>query len=301
MPQSMKNRKGWIAVIGFVVLVSVLLAGCTGTPSVDRTYSVDSSGVLSVQCPPVKVTETVLSTDANVTVSRLVFHTPHGDVFGLLAAPAGAGPKAAFVHAPGAGNKKEGHEGRAVSYAQNGYAYLVLDIRGNGGETPGYPLDFEKDFALYQKGEFPEYYDTVCDMINARQYLTSRYGVPVYASGESNGGRYAAVATAIDPGFAGYIGISTSGFGRAGDNPNYTDAARKFLLSIDPDVYIGGISPRPVILFHAPDDPIIPFGDGKKLFNLAKEPKTFFSFNGTHGVNGEVDQVLMAEYTQIYG
>ena len=124
------------------------------TPA-DRTYSVNSSGILSVQCPPVQVTETALSTGANVTVSRLVFHTPHGDVFGLLAAPAGARPKAAFVHAPGAGNKKEGHEGRAVSYAQNGYAYLVLDIRGNGGETPGYPLDFEKDFDLYQKGGIP--------------------------------------------------------------------------------------------------------------------------------------------------
>lgn len=289
----------WIAGVGFVVLICVLLAGCTGTPPTERSYSVDSSGVLSVQCPPVQVTENVISTGANVTISRLVFHTPHGDVFGLLAAP--VSPKAAFVHAPGAGNKKEGHEGRAVSYAQNGYAYLVLDIRGNGGETPGYPLDFEKDFNLYQKEGFPGYYDTVCDMINAQQYLTSRYGVPVYASGESNGGRYAAVATAIDPGFAGYVGISTSGFGRAGDNPTYLESAKIFLLSIDPDVYIGAISPRPVILFHAPGDPIIPFGDGRKLYDLAKEPKKFFSFNGTHGVNGEVDQVLIAEYTQIYG
>jgi hypothetical protein len=293
------KRFALISGIMSVVLISAMLAGCTGTQQpVERTYSVNSSGVLSVQCPPVQVTENVLRTDANVTVSRLVFHTPHGDVFGLLAAP--AKPKAAFVHAPGAGNKKEGHEGRAVSYAQQGFAYLVLDIRGNGGETPGYPLDFEKDFALFQKGEFPEYYDTVCDMINARQFLTSRYGVPVYASGESNGGRYAAVATAIDPGFEGYIGISTSGFGRAGDNPNFTADARKFLLSIDPDIYIATISPRQVILFHAPDDPIIPFGDGRKLFDLAKEPKKFFSFNGTHGVNGEVDQVLIAEYTQIY-
>ena len=295
------KQHGWIAGILIVVLLSVLLAGCTGTQPVGRIYSVDSSGVLSIQCPPVQVSETVLITEANVTISRLVFHTPHGDVYGLLAAPASAIPKAAFVHAPGAGNKKEGHQGRAVSYAQNGYAYLVLDIRGNGGETPGYPLDFEKDFAMYQKGEFPEYYDSVCDMINARQFLTSRYSVPVYASGESNGGRYAAVATATDPGFSGYVGISTSGFGRAGDNPNYTEAARKFLLSIDPDVYIGGISPRSIILFHAPDDPIIPFSDGRKLYDLAKEPKTFFSFNGTHGVNGEVDQVLIAEYTQIYG
>jgi len=285
--------------IGLVILVSVLLAGCTGSQTADRTYSVNSSGVLSVQCPPVQVTENVLTTDGNVTVSRLAFHTPHGDVFGLLAAP--PAPKAAFVHAPGANNKKEGHEGRAINYAHNGYAYLVLDIRGNGGETPGYPMDFEKDYALYQKGGFPEYYDTVCDMINAQQYLTSRYNVPVYASGESNGGRYAAVATAIDPGFAGYVGISTSGFGRAGDNPRFDDTARKFLLSIDPEVYIGAISPRPVILFHAPDDPIIPFSDGKKFYDLANEPKKFFSFNGTHGVNGEVDQILIAEYAQIYG
>ena len=168
------KRYALISVIVSVILISVMLAGCTVTQPVERTYSVNSSGVLSVQCPPVQVTENILKTDTNVTVSRLVFHTPHGDVFGLLASP--EKPRAAFVHAPGAGNKKEGHEGRAVSYAQQGFVYLVLDIRGNGGETPGYPLDFEKDFALYQKGEFPEYYDTVCDMINARQFLTSRYG-----------------------------------------------------------------------------------------------------------------------------
>jgi len=292
------NQHGWMTGIGLIILMAALLAGCTGTQPVERTYSVNSSGALSVQCTPVQVTENILRTEGNVTISRLVFHTPHGDVFGLLASP--AKPKAAFVHAPGAGNKKEGHEGRAVSYAQNGYAYLVLDIRGNGGETAGYPLDFEKDFELYQNNGFPEYYDTVCDMINARQFLISRYDVPVYATGESNGGRYAAVATATDPGFAGYVGISTSGFGRAGDNPQFKEDAKKFLLSIDPDIYISAISPRPVILFHAPDDPIIPFGDGRKLYELAKEPKKFFPFNGTHGVNGEVDQVLIAEYAQIY-
>lgn len=287
------------AAIGFIVLASVMLSGCTGPKPDGRSYSVNSSGMLSVRCPQAEVTETVLGTDGNITISHLVFHTTHGDVYGLLAAP--ASPKAAIVHAPGAGNRKEGHKDRAVSYARNGFAYLVLDIRGNGGETPGYPLDFERDFDVYQKGEFPEYYDTVCDLINARQYLTSRFGVPVYASGESNGGRYAAVATANDPGFAGYIGISTSGFGRAGDNPRYTETARAFLLSIDPELYIGAISPRPVLLFHAPGDQIIPFSDGKKFYDLAKDPKKFFSFNGTHGVNGEVDQILIAEYTQIYG
>ena len=294
-------RPVWI-VAGVMVVAALVISGCTttqGTGQATRSYSVNSSGILSLRIPPAPVTENILKTTSNITVSRLVFHTPDGDVYGLLAAP--PQPKAAFVHAPGAGNKKEGHEDRAVAYAAQGYAYLVLDIRGNGGETAGYPMDIDKDYTLFERGGMPEYYDIVGDIINARQYLTSKYNVPVYFSGESNGGRYAALATAIDPGSAGYIGISTSGFGMAGDDPNYTADARKFLLSIDPDLYIGMIAPRPVYIFHAPADPIIPFAEGKELFDRASEPKKFFSFNGTHGVNGEVDQILFREYAQIYG
>jgi uncharacterized protein len=289
----------WI-IAGILVVATIWCAGCTGMQGpATRAYSVNSSGILSLTVPPATATENILKTTPNVTVSRLVFHTPDGDVFGLLAAP--MQPKAAFVHAPGAGNKKEGHMDRAIAYATQGYAYLVLDIRGNGGETPGYPMDIEKDYTLFERGGMPEYYDIVGDMINARQYLSSRYNVPVYYSGESNGGRYAALAAAIDPGSAGYIGISTSGFGRTGDNPNYTADARIFLLSIDPDLYVGMITPRPVYLFHAPADPIIPFAEGKELYDRAMEPKQFFPFNGTHGVNGEVDQIIFRQYAQIYG
>jgi hypothetical protein len=294
--------KNILIVPGVLILVAVMLAGCTGTTSTGtatRSYSVNSSGILSLTVPPVTVTENIIDSQSNITVTRLIFHTPDGDVYGLMAAP--PSPKAAFVHAPGAGVKKEGHKDRAIAYAAKGYAYLVLDIRGNGGETAGYPMDIGRDYTLFQNGGMPEYYDIVGDMINARQYLASKYHVPVYASGESNGGRYAAVAAGVDPEFAGYIGISTSGFERAGDNPNYTADARKFLLSIDPDLYVPLITPRPVFIFHAPADPIIPFADGMELFNRASEPKKFFSFNGTHGVNGEVDQMIWAEYAQIYG
>jgi len=294
-------RSVWI-IAGVLVVVALIFSGCTTTPGsgpATRTYSVNSSGILSLTVPPATVTENILETRSNITVSRLVFHTPDGDVYALLAAP--PNPKASFVHAPGAGNKKEGHKDRAIAYATQGYAYLVLDIRGNGGETPGYPMDIERDYTLFERGGMPEYYDNVADMINARQFLSSRYNVPVWYSGESNGGRYAALAAAIDPESAGYIGISTSGFGRAGDNPNYTADARKFLLSIDPDLYVGMISPRPVYLFHAPADPIIPFADGKELYDRAGEPKQFFPFNGTHGVNGEVDEIIFRQYAQIYG
>ena len=286
-------------IVILLVMVTLLFAGCTAPSKEGRSYSVNSSGLLTLHVPPVQATENVLRTEGNITVSRLVFHTAEGDVYALLASP--PNPRAAFVHAPGAGNTKEMHEARALSYARNGFAYLVLDVRGNGGETPGYPLNFERDFDLFQKGSIPEYYNNAGDMINARQYLSDRFRVPVIASGESNGGRYAALAAALDPGFSGYVGISTSGFGRAGDNPSYTENAQKFLLSVDPELYIGSVTPREVLLFHAPNDPIIPFKDGEAFYNLAKEPKKFYSFNGTHGVTGEVDEDVMARYTQIYG
>ncbi|MDD1658770.1 MAG: alpha/beta hydrolase, partial [Methanomicrobiales archaeon] len=104
----------------------------------------------------------------------------------------------------------------------------------------------------------------------------------------SNGGRYAAIAVAADPGFSGYIGVSTSGFDLAGNKYSAENVSR-FLLSIDPDHAIGKIAPRPVWIFHSRQDPIIPFAQGEALFSHARSPKEFIVFNGTHGENGEVD------------
>ena len=101
-----------------------------------------------------------------------------------------------------------------VQYAADGYAFMFLDYRGRyGGETNGYPLNPNTDFALFENKEWPEYYLTICDISSARAILASRFGVPLYAVGGSNGGRYAAVAAGVDKNFAGYIGISTADWG----------------------------------------------------------------------------------------
>jgi len=61
------------------------------------------------------------------------------------------------------------------------------------------------------------------------------------------------------------------------------------------------LSPRPSWIFHAPDDPVIPFSLGQELFGLLPEPKEFFPFNGTHGSNAEVHGVILRKCAQIYG
>lgn len=282
-----------------VILVTLLvLSGCVNERNAPTGgYSVDESGQLSLACPPCMAKETQLSDRGGYTVTRVVFQNPEGDVYALAALP--VSPVAGFVLAPGAGVKKEAHLERAEEFARSGYACVVLDMRGNGGETMGYPLDLERDYRRFLAHEWPQYYLSVCDLQCARGYLQQKFGIPIYAIGESNGGRYAAIAAALDPGFTGYIGVSTSGFSRAGDA--YSGDARRFLLSVDPETCAGEISPRSSWVLHSPGDPVIPFADGEAWYGSLPEPKSFFSFNGTHGLNKEADTLILGKCAQIYG
>lgn len=279
-----------------IIALCICLTGCTGT-SPKSSYSVDDNGILAVTCAMVTASEDVLFANGTYTKTRIIMHTESGDVVVHLAAP--QQPKAAIVYVPGAGEKIAGHEERMVRYAAAGYAFAFVDIRGNGAETPGSPFNPQGDLALFEKRQWPQFYRTVCDLSSVRRMLAERYGVPVSVLGSSNGGRYAAVAAVTDPQFAGYIGVSTSGFGMAGNQ--YAGDARRFLLSIDPDYYMGRISPRPVWVFHSQSDNIIPYADGKELFGRAHEPRTFAEFSGGHGICSEVDDRIIGQWAQIYG
>lgn len=280
-----------------LVLAILCTAGCIQSQEEEIPYSVSDSGVLSLQCGEYITTEGEATREGNISVSRVIFHTDSGDVYGLLTAP--DDPLAGFVLAPGAGVPKERHYNRSILYAESGYASLILDLRGNGGETAGYPFSLDKDFQHFAEGTWPQYYLSICDVIHAGHYLKERYDIPVYAAGSSNGGRYAITAAALDPVFSGYIGVSTSGFGLAGNQ--YSGDARLFLLSIDPDLYAGMISPRSSWIFHSPSDPVIPFEEGLALYNLCGEPRLFYSFTGSHGLSEEVDRNIIEECAQIYG
>jgi dipeptidyl aminopeptidase/acylaminoacyl peptidase len=277
-----------------------VLAGCTGSAA-QPAYSIDNNGVLSVTCGPVTTTEEVLFTNATYTKTKIILHTQSGDVVAYLGAP--EHPKAVIVYAPGAGEKITGHEERMVRYAAAGYAFLFVDVRGNRAETPGYAFNPQQDYNLFVKGDWPQYYLTICDLMSARALLAERYGVPVYAVGGSNGGRYAAVAAGVDPKFTGYVGISTSDWGikDAVTRQVTPDDLRRFATSLEPSTYLKKISPRPVWMFHNATDPIIPFDQGRNLFATAGEPKTFIEFNGDHGINTDVDQRLIMQWAQIYG
>jgi len=286
----------------FLLIAFFILMGCAS--SQQSSYTVDSKGILSITCAPVTTTETQLFSNSTYTETRIVMHTRDGDMVTYLAAP--KHPKAVIVYVPGAGEKKSGHEERMVRYAAAGYAFLFVDTRGNGGETPGVPFGpqlIQQDYTRFEKGEWPQYYQSVCDLVAARQLMTAKFSVPVYAMGSSNGGRYAAVAAGVDPEFAGYIGISTSDWGvkDAFLQQGYSGDPIRFASSIEPSTYLPIISPRPIWIFHAKADLIIPYENGEQFFAEATEPKEFIAFSGDHGINPDVDERILVQWAQIYG
>ena len=288
----------------FLIVLSVALSGCAGnTAPPASTYTVSDDGVLALHCTPGTVKEEVIVSNETYTQSRIAFHTECGDVTGYLAAP--ENPGAAIVYVPGAGERLAGHEERMVRFASAGYSFLFVDMWGNGGETAGIPFGpqlIEQDYARFKAGEMPQYYLSICDLIAARKHLQERYQVPVIVMGSSNGGRYAAVAAGLDPEFAGYVGISTSDWGLLDSlgGQGYTGEPVRFAASIEPQTYIGRISPRLVWIFHAEEDPVIPYESGRLLFEQAGEPRAFSEFSGGHGINPDVDARIIQQWAQIY-
>ena len=65
-------------------------------------------------------------------------------------------------------------------------------------------------------------------------------------------------------------------------SPEKLEAIADDLAVIDPQYYIGAISPRAVLLINGKKDYIISEAAGKRLHELAKEPKEMFWYDGGH-------------------
>lgn len=306
MPRSLRTTAA-LALLIAAVFASAIIAGCTAaneerTPlspgaGEKHSYSLTEYGALKLGGTDYAYTagNVTYAADGSVKITQLTMNDGSSDVYALIAEPVDASKaRAAVIFAPGAGVAADKHLNRSIEYAQDGIVFMAVDIRGNGGKTAGVPLNIQNEYKTFSRGTTPQYYKIIFDLCAAQKYIAGIYGsdLPIYAAGSSNGGRYACVAAAIDEGFAGYVGISTSGYvyeeGIAGQG-----GMDIFVRSINPDTYIGKIAPREVYILHSASDSLIPYDQGLGLYNRAGEPKDFEMFIGGHGINAEVDQYLL--------
>lgn len=282
------------------------------SPQSSTSWSVSDSGILFYPQNRGKpeYSEKALNDTENFTLSKTVYKSRDAYIYALLREPKiktaerGAGkPMPAAVLLPGALVPKEGQQGLASKLAEWGYVTLTLDERGNKGETKEGVVSLDEDYASFAQGKEPIQHKMVFDALRAFDILREKKNVDsdnIIILGESMGGRYGAIAAAIEPRIKGYVGISTAGYGineaRVPDK-----SALKFLKSIDPDNYIGRIAPRKAVMIHSTGDAVIPIAMAEAAFSHAKEPRKLIAAEcKTHGFCPEMEPFLKEELAEIF-
>lgn len=232
------------------------------------------------------------------TLKLLSFESKGNKIQALLRIPSNSNSSSGspgIVLLPGATVNKEAEQGLAAELSKMGYSTLTIDQRNLGG------INFEKDLELFKTGLEPVEYSMVYDALKAADVLAAQPGInpkKLAILGESNGGRFAIVACALDPSLKGVIGISTSGYGTEELNPAAVNDSKtlRFYRSIDPDTYLPGLPPAKFVLIHSLNDPLIPHKTAVKTFAFAKEPKAMYNVSDTtHGYTASMLPYLEKE------
>lgn len=196
-----------------------------------------------------------------------------------------------IVLLPGASVTKEREQGLAKSLADLGFATLTLDQRNLGA------INVNADLEQFMEGNEPVEHLMVDDALAAAEILRSQPEIDreliIYA-GESNGGRSALIACALDKRARGVLAISTSGYGTntaLAQSGIVDEDLIRFYRSIDPDTYLPLIAPRPIVMVHSRNDTVIPYPLAEQTYDLASQPKSLVAVGCTvHGYCQEMNE-----------
>lgn len=239
--------------------------------------------------------EDLYSPEAPDILKLVSFESSGEKVQALLRIPVNSSSSAGIVLLPGAGVSKEGEQGLAAELSKMGYVTLTLDQRNQGG------VNAERDLELFRAGLEPVEYLMVYDALKAADVLSVQPEIDskrLAILGESNGGRFAIIACALDPSLKGVIGISTSGYGTEEIDPaSVTDSeAYRFYRSIDPDTYLSALPPLRLVMMHSFNDTVISHELALRTFALAEEPKAMYNATEeTHGYTASMRSDLEKE------
>lgn len=295
--------KPTIFLLGFLlILVGIFGVLYNPSNSINTTapWKVSDAGILSFpeREKPVFTSqeiEDVYAPESSDTLRLLSFESKGEKIKALLRVPANSYSSPGLILLPGAGVSKEAEQGLAAELSNMGYATLTLDQRNLGG------INTEKDLEFFKAGLEPVEYTMVYDALKASDVLAAQSEInpkKLAIIGESNGGRFAILACALNPSLKGVIGISTSGYGTEEIDSSLADdtEAYRFYRSIDPDTYLSTLPPAKFVLIHSFNDPVISYDLALRTFSLAKEPKTMYNVTETtHGYTASMHPYLEKE------
>ena len=304
----MKKHKTPSAVlIALIIITGAYYFLSTEKPSHEWSVAPDGTFSYPENRGSIEYEEIILNDTAEFRLSKIIYDSKGETIYALLRVPKTGSKVPAMVMLPGALVTKEGQQRIAEFFQNNGLATLTLDARGNGGETQGGITDMEAEYTSYMNGAEPVSHLMVFDALRAFDILPhvaehediDQDKLGFY--GESMGGRFAIIAAALEPRAKFLIGVSTSGYG-SGKQRFDDELVARFYASIDPDSYVGRISPRSVVLVHAANDPMVPLEMAKSTYYYANKPKQFIEVDSTcHGLCEEMRAPLLDDLSNILG
>ncbi|WP_406660973.1 dienelactone hydrolase family protein [Methanolobus sp. ZRKC3] len=275
------------------------MAGILGTfiDSDEQDWSVSENQTLSYNLDDLEYETSQLTSageHADTIIRSVSFKSRGEKISGMMRIPRSENEVPGVLVLPGAGVTKEQQTAIPTLLADMGYASITIDQRNLGAVDP------EQDLELFSNGNEPVEYMMVHDALMAADVLKAQSEVSddIAMLGLSNGGRFAIIATAIDPEIKGVVTISTAGYNidTIGKSEFVDEEDYIFYSSIDPDNYLDMITPRRFVMFHSFNDSIIPYELAQRSFDKAQEPKVFYGVEGsTHGYNPLVDMGLEEE------
>lgn len=265
-----------------------------------QDWRVTSDGLLDYAPSVPEYQSRYIETSNGSTLYAIRFASRDAQIAGLLRMPLVMQDKEktntsipGIVLLPGATVTKEREQGFAKYLCGLGFATITLDQRNLGA------TDMQGDLQMFLKGIEPTEHKMVYDALAAAEVLRNQPKIDtnrILYVGESNGGRFAIIACALDPKSCGVIAISTSGYGIdaavASGMLNDPDTIR-FYKSIDPETYLTKIPPRKLVMLHSISDPVIPYEYANRTYEKAFPPKSFYSVKcPIHGHCAEMDAAL---------
>lgn len=193
--------------------------------------------------------------------------------------PAVGKPKGTVIHFHGNAQNMTAHFGFVSWLPVQGFNLFVFDYRGYG-KSAGSP----ERRGLYE------------DSLAALDYIAARPGIDhnrLLVLGQSLGGANAIAAVgsspaggiravAIESAFASYQGIVRDKIAAIPLLSVFRSPLSRLLIGNDfsPDTVIANIAPTPLLIIHGTSDTVVPYSHGKRLFELAREPKQFWTIEG---------------------
>lgn len=212
--------------------------------------------------------------DINLHFDDVLLQTQDGETISCWYVPAGSyegsGKVVIFSHG-NAGNIGD-RLGTIEVFNKMGYDVMVYDYRGYGAST----------------GE-PSEQGTYWDSLTVWNYVKGERGIPpekIVLFGRSLGGGVSSwLAEQVQPGALILESTFLSAPAMARKMFPYLPVNLICRFDYHTDRRMKNIS-CPVVIAHSVDDEMIPFKHGKKLFDLAGEPKMFVEMRGGHNSGG---------------